>query len=113
MSTEHVIKKIRLSNGILYTIYDNTALRIDPETGKLITGERAIDKLILGDTDLVITNVILAPATESIDNVLLVDEEGKVKKRSTDDLLKDIGGISYVMEDDNETLALYIGKPTV
>ena len=44
-------------------------------------------------------------------NVLVLDEEtGQVKKRSTNNLLKDIGGVSYSIDEASGTLSLKLGK---
>jgi hypothetical protein len=41
------IRKIQLSNGSVYTIFDQGALRLDPTTKKIITGVGPVDEAIL------------------------------------------------------------------
>lgn len=102
------IKKIKLSNGEIYSIFDNGALRIDSTTHKLITGNSIVDQ-VLFDSDLYIAEVDDIPIDPT--NVLVWDETtGQVFKRSTDLLLADIGGISYDMDSQNGVLSLKFGK---
>ena len=102
------IKKIKLSDGSVYSIFDEGALRLNNE-GKLITGNQVVDSLILGG--LYITEVDDIPLGEGIDNVVtMVQENGYwvMKRRSTDLLLKDIGGTSHEVQ--GNVLNLKIGK---
>ena len=102
------IKKIKLSNGDIYSIFDEGALRLDSTTHKLITGNTLVDQVIL-DGDLYITEVddIAVDPT----NVLVWDSTtGQIKKRSTDYLLEDIGGISYSMDASTGVLSFKFGK---
>ena len=41
------IKKIKLSNNQIYSIFDEGALRIDETTHKLITGNAIVDQVLL------------------------------------------------------------------
>lgn len=102
------IKKIKLSDGSVYSIFDEGALRLNSE-GKLITGNQVVDALILDG--LYITEVDDIPLDENIDNVVtMVQENGYwvLKRRSTDLLLKDIKGTSH--EVNNNILTLKLGK---
>ena len=103
------IKKIKLSDGSVYSIFDEGALRLNRE-GKLITGNKSIDQLIL-ECDLYIDEIDDVPVDNGITNVVtMVQENGYwvMKRRSTDYLLKDIGGTSSEVE--GNTLTLKIGK---
>lgn len=69
------IKKIRLSDGSVYSIFDNGALRLNNE-GKLITGNSLVDKIILTE-NVYITEVDDIPVEEEINNVVtMVQENG-------------------------------------
>ena len=104
------IKRITLSDGSVYSIFDEGALRLN-DAGKLVTGNTVVDELIL-EGNLYITEVDNVPVDESIDNVVTMvrDENGyySLKKRSTDKLLEDIGGTSTSVKDG--TLTMKIGK---
>lgn len=103
------IKRIKLSDGSVYSIFDEGALRLNDE-GKLVTGNIVVDQIIV-NTDLYIIAVDDVPVEQEINNVVtMVQENGKwtMKRRSTDYLLKDIGGTSHEVED--STLSLKIGK---
>ena len=103
------ISKVKLSNGQIYSFFDNDAIRLN-EDGKLIVGNEVIDKLIL-DGGLTITEINDVPLEDVIDNVLTQDPLTKeIKKRSTDILLEDIGGCSYNMDNETGILSLKIGK---
>ena len=103
------IKTIKLSDGSVYSIFDEGALRLNSE-GKLVTGNAVVDKAITiqGLSIVAVDNV---PVEQSISNVAtFVQESGvwKLKQRSTEKLLEDIGGTSHSIE--NNTLILKVGK---
>ena len=103
------IKKIKLSNGSVYSIFDEGSLHLN-ENNVLITGNSIVDEAIL-DGHLYITEIDDIPVNQSIDNVLVQDSTtGEIKKRTTNKLLEDIGGISYSMDATNGVLSLQIGK---
>lgn len=99
------IKKIKLSNGSVYSIFDEGSLHLN-ENNVLITGNSIVDEAIL-DGHLYITEIDDIPINQSIDNVLVQDSTtGEIKKRTTNKLLEDIGGISYSMDETNGILSL-------
>ena len=103
------IKTIKLSDGSVYSIFDEGALRLNNE-GKLITGNAVVDKAIIVK-GLSIMEVDNVPVGNSIDNVATFTKEDgvwKLKQRSTEKLLEDIGGTSHSIE--NNTLILKVGK---
>lgn len=104
------IKKIKLSDGSVYSIFDEGALRLDPESNKLLTGNQIVDNVIIAG-NLSILEIDDVPLDATIDNVLVQDATtGQVKKRSTDKLLEDIGGISYSIDNTSGTLSFKFGK---
>lgn len=104
------IKKIKLSDGSIYSIFDEGALRLDPESNKLLTGNQIVDNVIIAG-NLSILEIDDVPLDATIDNVLVQDATtGQVKKRSTDKLLEDIGGISYSIDNTSGTLSFKLGK---
>lgn len=69
------IKKIKLSDGSVYSIFDEGALRLNDE-GKLVTGNKIVDALILDG--LYIIEIDDVSVEESIDNVVTaVYEDGR------------------------------------
>ena len=107
------IKKIKLSNGKIYSIYDEGALRLSPEN-KLITGNSIVDKLIL-EGHLYIVEIDDQPITQDINNLLTAvynedTNQYEFKKRNINKVLEDIGGISANYDASLETLILKIGK---
>lgn len=104
------IKKIKLSDGSVYSIFDEGALRLDPESNKLLTGNQVVDNVII-EGNLSILEIDDVPLDAAIDNVLVQDATtGQIKKRSTDKLLEDIGGISYSIDNISGTLSFKLGK---
>ena len=104
------IKKIKLSDGSVYSIFDEGALRLDPESNKLLTGNQVVDNVII-EGSLSILEIDDVPLDATIDNVLVQDATtGQIKKRSTDKLLEDIGGISYSIDNTSGTLSFKLGK---
>ena len=104
------IKKIKLSDGSVYSIFDEGALRLDPESNKLLTGNKVVDNVII-EGNLSILEIDDVPLDAAIDNVLVQDATtGQIKKRSTDKLLEDIGGISYSIDNTSGTLSFKLGR---
>ena len=104
------IKKIKLSDGSVYSIFDEGALRLDPKSNKLLTGNQVVDNVII-EGNLSILEIDDVPLDAAIDNVLVQDATtGQIKKRSTDKLLEDIGGISYSIDNTSGTLSFKLGR---
>lgn len=101
------IKKIKLSDGSIYSIFDDGALRLN-ENNQLITGNTLIDEVIIkGHLEIVEIDDI--PLDQSINNVLVQDSlTGRIAKRSTEQLLADIGGVTCSVE--GTVFSVKIGK---
>jgi hypothetical protein len=81
--TQRRIKKIKLSDGSIYSIFDEGSLRLNVNN-ILVTGNDIVDTVILNG-NLSITEIDDIPVSDSIDNVLVQDSTtGEIKKRSTD-----------------------------
>lgn len=104
---DKVIKKVKLSDGSVYAFFDNGALRLN-ENNILVTGDEVVDQVII-QKNLIIIEIDNVPVEQAIDNVLVQDKTtGRIMKRSIDQLLADIGGISCEVE--NSTFSIKIGK---
>lgn len=103
--TPKYVAKVKLSDGTVYTIKDANALQ---QSGGTLTGDLTVDTKITTDKLYIIeTQYIQVPVT----NVLTEDETThEIKKRSVDDLLADIGGASYSIDQQAGILTLKIGK---
>lgn len=111
------IKKIKLSdangNEQIRYVYDCGAPRQEelnnylPLTGGTVTGNLTIDQQLQAGTLKIISIEYQSDAT---DNVLIQKADGTIMKRSTENLLEDIGGCSYSMDDSTGTLSFKIGK---
>ena len=72
--------------------------------------DKVVDNVII-EGNLSILEIDDVPLDAAIDNVLVQDATtGQVKKRSTDKLLEDIGGISYSIDNTSGTLSFKLGK---
>ena len=92
------IKKIKLSDGSIYSIFDEGALRLN-ENHILITGNSVVDTVIING-GLSIAEIDDVPIEQAIDNVLVQDiTTGQIMKRSTDQLLADIGGVACTVQE--------------
>lgn len=100
------IKKIKLSDGSIYSIFDEGALRLN-ENKILVTGNSVVDQIIIRK-GLSISEVDDIPIEQSINNVLVQGAAGKIMTRSTNELLKDIGGVSCKVQGD--TFIIQVGK---
>lgn len=104
---DKIIKKVKLSDGSVYAFFDNGALRLN-ENNILVTGDEVVDRVII-QKNLIIIEIDNVPVEQAIDNVLVQDKTtGRIMKRSTDQLLADIGGVSCEVED--STFSVKIGK---
>lgn len=110
---EKYIKKITLTDGSVYYLFDAGAPRkadLDnylPLDGGTITGNLQVDELIRANKLQVDTIEYQSTIT---DNVLIQSADGTIKKRSTDNLLADIGGFSCSMDSETGTLSFKLGK---
>lgn len=113
MADEKYIKKIKLDDGSVYYVCDVNAPRISdldnylPIAGGTITGNLTVDQKIQAGSLKVVSIEYQSTTT---DNVLIQAADGTIKKRSTDNLLEDIGGCSYSMDAATGTLSLKIGR---
>ena len=104
--TNKYIAKIKLSDNSVYYIKDLNALHL---SGGTLTGDLEVDAKLKAH-DLYILETEYLTETQTPTNVLVLDEEtGQVKKRSTNNLLKDIGGVSYSIDEASGTLSLKLG----
>jgi len=107
------IKKIKLENEVYY-VYDAGAPRTSdldnylPLSGGTITGNLEVDQQIKAGTLKIQSVEYIQEGTGF--SILVYDSNGNVKQESADNLLKDIGGISYSMDDTTGTLSFKFGK---
>lgn len=95
-ATSGNIKKIKLSNGSIYSIFDQGALRLSPEN-KIITGVGAVDRAIL-DGHLSITEIDDVPLADVQYDVLVQMANGEIKKQDLRQVLKNLGLITAKVE---------------
>lgn len=96
-ATSGNIKKIKLSNGSIYSIFDQGALRLEPNTNKIITGVGAVDRAIL-DGHLSITEIDDVPLANVQYDVLVQMANGEIKKQDLRQVLKNLGLITAKVE---------------
>ena len=70
------IKTIKLSDGSVYSIFDEGALRLNDD-GKLVTGNIVVDNLVVNE-GLSIVEVDNVPVEQSISNVATFIQENGV-----------------------------------
>lgn len=110
---EKYIKKIRLTDGSTYYVFDAGAPRKEDLdnylslSGGTITGNLEVDGLIRAG-ELQVDTIEYQSTTT--DNVLIQAADGTIKKRSADNLLEDIGGFSCSMDSESGTLSFKLGK---
>lgn len=103
------IKKIKLSNGDIYSIFDQGALRLDPTTKKIITGVGPVDEAIL-DGHLSITEIDDVPLAQVQYKVLVspvigTDAStgkpiyGEVQTQDIRQVLKNLGLLTARLDD--------------
>ena len=103
---EQKITKVKLNNGEVYSFFDTGAIHYD--AGRLVVGNALIDNLIIRQ-GLRIVELDDVDAIEFVNSNVVIEKDGIIKKHSADNLLEDIGGCSYSLDNDG-TLTLKLGK---
>ena len=101
------IRKIKLSNGQIYSIFDAGGIHYDERLHKLVSGNPIVDTVL--DTESIRISEIDDIKLTS-DFVVYNPETGELNYRSKDKVLKDIGGTAYQLDESDGTLKLQIGK---
>lgn len=96
------IKRIKLSNDQIYSIFDEGALRLNEEN-ILCTGNTIVDNIIISE-GLSIKEIDDVPLADSNETVLTVNANGKIIKQNIRQVLRDLGLITATVKD--ETLNL-------
>lgn len=106
MAEVKYISKVQLSDGSVYLIKDSNALKT---SGGKITGDLEVDGKIKTNKLYIVS---ITTMLDTPTNVLVQDDNtGEIQKRSTDNLLQDIGGYSCKESDlADGILTLKLGK---
>ena len=100
------IKKVKLSDGKIYSIFDEGALRLDPTTKKILTGNTVVDEAIL-DGHLSIIEIDDVPLAQVQAKVLVQDAtSGEIKQQDIRQVLKNLGLITAKVENNILDLAV-------
>lgn len=100
------IKKIKLSDEKIYSIFDEGALRLDPTTKKILTGNTVVDEAIL-DGHLSIIEIDDVPLAQVQAKVLVQDAtSGEIKQQDIRQVLKNLGLITATVENNILDLAV-------
>lgn len=103
MATTNRIKKIKLNDGSVYSIFDEGALRLN-ENKIICTGNTVVDEAII-DGHLSITEIDDIPLADITEDILVTDANGQIHKENIRTVLKNIGCITASVE--NEVLNLF------
>lgn len=98
---EQRIRKIKLSNDQVFSIYDAGALRLIDDV--LYTDNEAVDNVIL-QGHLSIKEIDNVPIAQSNMTVLSVNSDGTIIKQNIKQVLRDLGLVTANVE--NEILSL-------
>lgn len=96
------IKKIKLSNGAIYSIFDEGALRLNANN-EICTGNAAVDEAIFTG-HLSIKEIDDVPLAQSNEIVISVNADGTIIKQNIRQVLRDLGCITAEVA--NEILSL-------
>ena len=108
------IKKITLSNGSTYAIFDQGALRLDSDGKTIITGNGAVDRIIVSG-NLHITKIDEIPLADTKYQVLVQGANGEIQYEDIRIVLSNLGQLVSGWEETNGTLGLKYyaySKPT-
>ena len=100
------IKKIKLSNEKIYSIFDAGALRLDPTTKKILTGNTVVDEAIL-DGHLSIVEIDDVPLANVQMKVLVQGANGEIKQQDIRQVLKNLGLITASVTDGTLNLEVF------
>ena len=98
------VTKLKMSDGVTYTVYDEVALHMD-ENGNVLTNIPNVNYMII-NMGLKLTAINGTDA--AVTNVLSKSTDGTIVTRDANRLLEDIGGYSCSVND--EVLNLKLGK---
>ena len=107
MANERKVTKVKLSNGQIYRFYDKDAIHVDGKLDKIVVGDAIIDNLLAQNATLTIVEINDIPTDEYVE-VVVRDGSKRLRVRSKDDFLSDIGG--YTAKEENGILSLKLGK---
>lgn len=99
------IKKIKLSNGSTYAIFDQGALRLDSDGKTIITGNGAVDRIII-DGNLHITEIDEIPLADTKYKVLVQGTNGEIQYEDIRIVLSNLGQLVSGWEEVNGALTL-------
>lgn len=107
--SEMKLTKITLNNGQTISFHDTGAIHYD-STGRLVVGDARIDNLLIR-RGLTIVQLEDVTASDFEDSKIVIQDKttGAIKGHSANNLLEDIGGCSYNLDNDG-TLTLKLGK---
>lgn len=88
MTTQDKITRVMLSDGSVYSFFDKGAMRVDPATGVIFTGIESIDKDLILNKGLRITQ-INDTDVNNYTSILVTDANGRIKKRPRSTFLRD------------------------
>lgn len=102
------IRKIKLSDGSVYSIFDEGALRLNADK-VLCTGNAVVDEVILqghfSTERLSITEIDDVSIKDLTEDILVTDKDGGVHYENIRAVLKEIGCVTAEVE--NEVLNLF------
>ncbi|MBO7691892.1 MAG: hypothetical protein J6T10_04565 [Methanobrevibacter sp.] len=106
MAVNGNIKKVKLSDGKIYSIFDEGALRLDPTTKKILTGSTVVDEAIL-DGHLSIVEIDDVPLANVQMKVLVQGANGEIKQQDIRQVLKNLGLITASVTDGTLNLEVF------
>lgn len=104
---ENRIKKVKLSNGSVYSIFDEGALRLNSDK-VICTGNTVVDEAILNG-HLSITEIDDIPIAQLTEDILVTDANGTVYKENIRQVLREIGCVTAEVTDE----ILFLDKVTL
>ena len=106
MAVNGNIKKVKLSDVKIYSIFDEGALRLDPTTKKILTGSTIVDEAIL-DGHLSIVEIDDVPLANVQMKVLVQGANGEIKQQDIRQVLKNLGLITASVTDGTLNLEVF------
>lgn len=99
MANTNKIRKIKLSNGQVYSIFDEGALRLNDE-GKLVTGNIVVDDILI-NTSATIASIDELPLAQTDMKVLVRNKTtGVIGYQDVRQVLKSLGVITAQVQDE-------------
>lgn len=108
MAEARKVVKLKLNDGQVYAIFDTGAIHVD-DSGQISTGDQIIDNILINENKFII-EIDDMPVGQYTDYYLVQKTgDNTIKRKRRTEVLEDIGGASFNMDETTGTLTFKVG----